>query len=72
MWIDLSACSQTFKQYFENVCSDDLMNKMQLKQLGFLLYEITTQRTKQKPSCFDSNRFLSFDFKFEFFLSKKI
>ena len=32
-----------FMEYFENVCSYDLMNKIQLKVLGFLAYNIRTK-----------------------------
>ena len=46
-----------FKQYFENVCSSDLMNKMQLKLLGFLAHKIRTKMTKHKPSGFYSKQF---------------
>ena len=42
-------------KYFENVCSNNLMNKMQLKLLGFLAYKIRSKMTEHKRFCFESD-----------------
>ena len=46
---------ETVQQYFENVCSNDQMNKIQFKTIRFSCIQDKNQNDKTEPSGFHAN-----------------